>query len=195
MRCLPQTGGLTRCSTGRAPVGFASFRAPVSSNVGRQKNLRRETWSAEIHATRSANTRCASAMKSDLGAREASASRTALREPLRLGSWPPRLQASSGLRWRRAARWPILSFADRPLLCGFHSAGSGAPPRLNQRTRFAIGRAARRKTSAGQCKSPGTTNFTSPRLCATVTLPPNPLLNRTRYSRLRLLAPAGYQQR
>ena len=25
----------TRCSTGRAPVGFASFRAPVSSNVGR----------------------------------------------------------------------------------------------------------------------------------------------------------------
>ena len=63
-----------------------------------------------MHATRNANSRCASVVTSDLVARETIADRAALREPPRFGSRPPRLQASSCAGRRRAARRPIPAF-------------------------------------------------------------------------------------
>ena len=177
--------GLTRWSTGPA------YGRPVTSNVGRQWNLNRTGQGFEMHAARNANTRCGSAMPLNLVANEADAGRAALRGPPRLGSRPPRLQASACAERHRAARRPIPAFPGTAFACAFHRELAGAPPHLNKCTCFATCRAARRKTRRGRRTPAGKTNFAFLRFCATVTLPPNPSLNRTSLSRLRRLRSAG----
>lgn len=137
-----------------------------------------------MHAARNANTSLASARTSDLVAGSAGVARAALRGTPRFCSRPPRLQAPARVGRRRAARWPIPPLPGRPLYCAFRGSRAGAPPRLSQPTRFEHRRAARRRIPTARRTTARIASFALYCLCASVSLPPNPPINRTVHSRL-----------